>query len=96
MKKTVRDLHEQYNQTDNKIKLNLVHKFDNKSRLWKFDGYRCGYCGSTFKYLSTIEKHPDTCRNINKNTRPYGEVNNEQIIDTSGKKWNPLYQQYSK
>lgn len=97
MKTTVQDLHKQYNQYDDTIKLYLIHQFDRKSKTWKFSSYQCVYCGSNMKYESSIVKHPQLCKELNKNTtRTNGVVDNERIITTNRTKWNPLYEQYAK
>lgn len=95
MKKTVQDLHKQYNRFEDKLKLTLVHQFDKKLKVWKFNGYRCIHCGSNFKYASSIEKHPELCKQLNKTTRNYGDVDSQLVITKTGKKWDPLYQQYA-
>lgn len=95
MKKTVQDLHKQYNQFDDKLKLYLVHQFDTKTKSWKFNGYQCIHCGSNMKYISSIDKHPELCRELNKTTkRSYNNDEYEKVLTVDGSEWSPLYKQY--
>lgn len=95
MKSTVQDLHRQYNQYDEVVKLYLIHQFDKKSKTWKFSGYQCIHCGSNMKYASSIEKHPSLCKELNKVLTRVKEE--PDIILTKGRTpWSPLYEQYSK
>lgn len=95
MKSTVQDLHRQYNQYDEVVKLYLIHQFDKKSKTWKFSGYQCIHCGSNMKYASSIEKHPSLCKELNKVlTRTKEEPH--AMLTKDGGIWNPLYEQYGK
>ena len=88
---TVRELHKQYNLTEAPIDLYLVHKFDNTTKSWKFNGYRCVLCGSGFKHVETIHKHPNTCKELKKgDRRSYGGDEPELVITTDRKVWQPL------
>ena len=93
MKTTVQDLHRQYNKYDDITKLNLVHQYDTKTKTWKFSGYQCRYCGSSMKYLSSIEKHPSLCKELNK-VPIYAKDTYEKIVTTDGTEWKPLVEQY--
>jgi len=95
MKSTVQDLHRQYNQYEDSVKLYLIHQFDKKSKTWKFTGYQCIHCGSNMKYASSIEKHPQLCRELNKVAT---RVKEEPAIVLTKQRtpWSPLYEQYSK
>lgn len=95
MKLTVQDLHKQHNLFDEHIKLYLVHQFDIKSKGWKFNGYQCFHCGSKMKYLSSIEKHPQLCKELNKVLSRVKEMPNIMLADRKTQ-WDPLYEQYSK
>jgi hypothetical protein len=33
---------------------------------WKFAGYRCAHCDSGFKFVSSLLKHENTCKVLNK------------------------------
>ena len=90
MKKTVQELHKQHKLDDSPIELYLVHKFDSTTKTWKFNGYRCVHCSSSFKHMVTIEKHRGLCKTLNKNTRSYGADNPELVITTKGSVWKPL------
>jgi hypothetical protein len=91
MKKNVQELHEQHKLDNSPVKLYLVHKFDPVIKSWKFDGYRCVHCGSTFKHLSTIEKHKGICKELNRgNKRSYGADDPELVITTDRRVWKPL------
>lgn len=88
---TVRELHEKHNLPDTPIRLYLVHKFDSSIKSWKFNGYRCVLCGSTFKHSNTIHKHKNLCKVLNKgNKRTYGAEDPELVITTAGTVWKPL------
>lgn len=92
MKKTVQELHEENLLTNSPIKLYLVHKFDPTIKSWKFTGYRCVYCGSSFKHEATIHKHRNICKELTKpNKRSYGADNPELIIDNNREVWNSKY-----
>ena len=95
MKSTVQDLHRQYNQYDEVVKLYLIHQFDKKSKTWKFSGYQCIHCGSNMKYASSIEKHPSLCKELNKVLTRVKEEPHAMLTKDGGI-WNPLYEQYSK
>jgi hypothetical protein len=95
MKKTVQDLHKQYNQFDEHIKLYLIHQYDRKSKTWKFNGYQCIHCGSNFQYATSIEKHPGLCKELNKVLTRVKEKPNIMLSDRVTP-WSPLYEQYSK
>ena len=95
MKSTVQDLHRQYNQYDEVVKLYLIHQFDKKSKTWKFSGYQCIHCGSNMKYASSIEKHPQLCRELNKVTTRVKEEP-DIVLTTQRTEWSPLYEQYGK
>lgn len=95
MKSTVQDLHRQYNQYEEVVKLYLIHQFDKKAKTWKFSGYQCIHCGSNMKYASSIEKHPSLCKELNK---VLSRVKDEPkaMLTKDGGIWNPLYERYSK
>jgi hypothetical protein len=91
MKQTVQELHKQHKLDDSPIELYLVHKFDSTTKTWKFSGYRCVYCGSSFKHETTIHKHRSICKELTKpNKRSYGADNPELVITTKGSVWKPL------
>jgi hypothetical protein len=95
MKTTVQDLHKQYNQFEDKLKLYLVHQFDTKTKSWKFSGYQCVHCGSNMKYVSSIDKHPSLCKELNKTTkRSYNTDEYEKVLTVDGNEWSPVYKQY--
>ena len=97
MKKTVQDLHKQYDIYGDKIKLYLVHQYDNKIKSWKFTGYQCIYCGSNMKYASSIDKHSELCRELTKTTtRRVNAEQYENVLSKDRTKWDPQYEQYSK
>ena len=88
---TVRELHERNVLPNSPINLQLVHKFDNTTKSWKFNGYRCALCGSGFKHVETIEKHKGTCKELKKgDRRSYGGDEPELVITTDRKVWQPL------
>jgi hypothetical protein len=95
MKSTVQDLHRQYNQYNDTIKLYLIHQFDPKIKTWKFTGYQCIHCGSNMKYASSIEKHPQLCKELNKVLTRVKE-DPEITLTKDRTLWSPLYEQYSK
>jgi hypothetical protein len=91
MKNKIQTLHEQHKLIDSPVKVYLVHKFDSTTKSWKFDGYRCVLCGSNFKQANTVEKHKNTCRELNKGVRrSYGADNPKLVITIKGEVWKPL------
>jgi hypothetical protein len=91
MKNKIQTLHEQNKLIDGPVKVYLVHKFDSKSKCWKFDGYRCVLCGSSFKHANTVEKHKNTCKELKRtDKRTYGADDPELVITTDRKVWKPL------
>jgi hypothetical protein len=95
MKSTVQELHKQYNQYEGVARLYLIHQFDKKSKTWQFNHYQCIHCGNNMKYASSITKHPQVCKQLNKVLTRVKEE--PDIILTKGRTlWNPLYEQYSK
>ena len=88
---TVRELHNKHNLTEAPIDLYLVHKFDSASKSWKFNGYRCVLCGSSFKHMETIVKHKGICKELKRaDKRSYGGDDPELVITTDRKPWKPL------
>jgi hypothetical protein len=88
---TIKQLHEQNVLENSPIDLHLIHKFDRVTKSWKFNGYRCVLCGSSFKHVDTIVKHKSICRELKReNKRSYGADEPELVITTDRKIWQPL------
>jgi hypothetical protein len=47
------------------------------------------------KYATNIEKHSEYCKQLNKKSRNYGDVDSEVVRTILGDKWEPRYQQYA-
>lgn len=89
MKKNVQDLHKEYNKFQDILRLQLVHVYNKKIKQWEFNGYRCRHCDTLLQYASSITKHPDTCRVLNK----VYKIKREEplaIMTTDHKIWEPI------
>ena len=93
MKVTVQELHKQYDLFDN-IKLYLVHQYDKKSKTWQFNHYQCTHCGNNMKYATSITKHPQVCKELNKVLTRTKEQPNIMLADRVTP-WTPLYAEYT-
>ena len=90
MKKTIQELHQENLLSDTPVPVYLVHKYEKQSKSWKFDGYRCVYCASSFKHYNTVQKHKNTCKELKRvNKRSYGADDPEIVITTDRKPWKP-------
>ena len=89
MTKNVQELHKEYNKYSDILKLQLVHRYDSKLKVWEFQGYRCRHCDTVLQYATTIQKHPITCKELNKTTK---RVITEPIaiLTVDNKIWKPL------
>ena len=94
MKSTVQDLHKQHNQYEDVVRLYLIHQYDKKSKTWKFNGYQCIHCGSNMKYATSIEKHPQLCKELNKVLTRVKEHPNIMLEDRKTP-WIPHYEKYT-
>ena len=94
MKNKVQELHNQYNIYDEDIDLYLIHEYDRKKKSWSFSGYQCRHCGSGMKYASSIEKHPELCKVLNKKVIRAKEDPNI-MLTTQRTQWEPLYRKYT-
>ena len=65
-KQTPQQIHKQYNVFGDSIKVNITQQYMHLTHAWKFAGYRCGHCDSSFKFVNSLVKHIDTCKVLNK------------------------------
>ncbi len=89
MTKNVQELHKEYDKYSDILKLQLVHQYNTKTKEWVFQGYRCRHCDIVLQYATSIQKHPTTCRELNKTTKR--EISEPIAILTKDNKiWKPL------
>jgi hypothetical protein len=89
MKKHVQELHKENDKYNDVLKLQLVHKYDPKLKSWEFQGYRCKYCDQLLMYPNSINKHPTTCRELNKVLKRVVDEP-KAILTKDNKVWKPL------
>ena len=65
-KQTPRDIHKQYNVFGDSIKVHITHQYVRITNHWKFSGYRCSHCDNGFKFVSSLLKHENNCKVLNK------------------------------
>ena len=65
-KQTPKQIHKQYDVFGDDIKVNINHQYVKAPKEWKFAGYRCSHCDKGFKFVSSISKHENTCKVLNK------------------------------
>jgi hypothetical protein len=78
-KQTPKQIHKQYDVFGDDIKVNINHQYVKAPKEWKFAGYRCSHCNKGFKFVSSISKHENTCKVLNK----LKEKNNANTDDNS-------------
>jgi hypothetical protein len=65
-KQTPRQIHKQYDVLGDDLKITINHQYMKLPKEWKFAGYRCAHCDSGFKFVSSLLKHENTCKVLNK------------------------------
>lgn len=89
MKKiTLKDLHEINNKYPELRDIHLSHKYDMKTKQWKFDGYTCSKCNRTFKREGVIPEHEASCRPLLKLNREEEEY--KYVLTKNNEKWKPF------
>lgn len=64
-KNNIQIIHKTHNVFDDDIKISIIHQYSKTLKEWKFHGYRCMHCDSTFKTAITVRKHQGLCKEIN-------------------------------
>ena len=78
-KQTPKQIHKQYDVFGDDIKVNINHQYVKAPKEWKFAGYRCSHCDKGFKFVSSVSKHENSCKVLNK----FKEKNNANTDDNS-------------
>ena len=78
-KQTPKQIHKQYDVFGDDIKININHQYVKAPKDWTFAGSRCSHCDKGFKFVSSISKHENTCKVLNK----LKEKNNANTDDNS-------------
>jgi hypothetical protein len=65
-KQTPKQIHKQYDVFGDDIKVNINHQYVKAPKEWKFVGYRCSHCDSGFKFVSSLLKHKNNCKVLNR------------------------------
>ena len=65
-KQTPRQIHKQYDVFGDKLDISINHQYMQAVDAWKFAGFRCRHCDSGFKFVSSMTKHENTCKVLNK------------------------------
>ena len=65
-KQTPKQIHNEYNVFGDNLKININHQYMKAVDAWKFVGFRCRLCDSSFKFVSSMTKHEKTCKVLNK------------------------------
>jgi hypothetical protein len=81
MKKiTIKDLHELNNKYPQLKNMHLSHQYDTKTESWKFVGYKCSICSTTFKREGFIERHVEACKpKLKLNRDPEQQINLKNV-----------------
>jgi hypothetical protein len=65
MKNNPRQLHLQYYNFDDNIKVSVILRYSKALKEWEFTAWKCQHCGSSLKLAATVVKHPITCKQLN-------------------------------
>ena len=65
MKNNPRQLHLQYHNFDDNIKVSVILRYSKTLNEWEFSTWKCQHCGSSLKFAATVVKHPITCKQLN-------------------------------
>ena len=78
-KQTPQQIHKQYEVVDDSYRVAISQKYVKVSEEWKFHGYVCIACDNGFKFESSLAKHKNNCKVLNK----LKEKNNANTDDNS-------------
>ncbi len=65
-KQTPKQIHQQYEMADSSYRVAISQKYVKVSDEWKFNGYVCIACDNGFKFQSSLLKHKNNCKVLNK------------------------------
>ena len=65
-KQTPKQIHQQYDISNETFPVAISQKYVKVSDEWKFNGYVCIACDNGFKFESSLTKHKNTCKVLNK------------------------------
>ena len=65
-KQTPTQLHKQYDVFGNDVPVLITYQYIRTTSNWKFTGYKCKYCTSSFKFVASMMKHGNNCKVLNK------------------------------
>ena len=65
-KQTPKQIHQQYKIVDDEFRVGISQKYIKVAEEWKFAGYICIACNNGFKYESTLTKHKNNCKVLNR------------------------------
>lgn len=92
VKKSIKELHNEYNEHPELTNYYLNYQYNEKTKEWKFMGYRCTSCGRSFKQPNTLPTHIQHCSGIN-NPAKYKtkELTDEATVLTNKRtSWRPF------
>jgi hypothetical protein len=59
------------------VKITINHQYMKLPKEWKFAGYRCAHCDSGFKFVSSLLKHENNCKVLNKLKKEKTDANTD-------------------
>ena len=65
-KQTPKQIHQQYEMPDDSFRVAITQQYVRVSESWKFNGYVCIACDNGFKFESSLAKHKNNCKVLNK------------------------------
>ena len=65
-KQTPTQLHKQYDVFGSNVPVCITYQYIRTTSNWKFAGYKCKYCNSSFKFVASMMKHGNNCKVLNK------------------------------
>jgi uncharacterized C2H2 Zn-finger protein len=64
-KLTIKIIHSMHSIDSIDSNYSIIHQYSQKTKEWKFSGYRCLYCENVFKTDLGIHKHQSICKELN-------------------------------
>lgn len=65
-KQTPKQIHQQYDISNETFPVAISQKYIKVDEQWKFHGYVCIACDNGFKFQSSLLKHKNNCKVLNK------------------------------